>query len=468
MRRILSLASVLLLFGFVSAQEKPEEKKIKGVADAVKPPFKFNPSIGAGIGVTRFFGDVQDVHASAMHRLGNRMAYDFTFKTNISRCLNLNLNALFGKISGNENEFNLHRNFESKVFSLGLNLEYNFNHFYQNRKRKPVITPFISAGVYYADYNPRSDLYSSGGDAYYYWTDGNIHNKPQGSDNAQLIDRDYTYETYLAQKPVTAIAFPVAGGLDLHLGDRFSFRLSSSYFFVLNDKVDNVNDGSFSKRQDGYLYNSISVFFHFMQPEKIPGYDNPVYFIDFNALDEEDDDNDGVNDMDDYCPRTPASSKVNERGCPLDIDRDGIADYLDKEPNTRPGSIVDIDGVTINYDKIAENVSNDGGLERSMVNEDYVNSSKSGPSNYTVHVATIGKNSTPQEMFKLAQLEGLIQTPKDSMTIFTIGNFSNFEEAEKKQNELISEGYNEAFAAKRTEMEMIVLRYLVPMIQILN
>lgn len=461
MRRILSLAFILSLCSFAVAQEKAEEKKIKATSDiVVRQPYRFNPSIGAGIGVTRFFGDIEDVNPANINRIGNRLAYDFTFKANLSHCLNLSMNTVFGKISGNENEHRLHRNFESKVFSLGLNLEYNFNHFYQKRKKKAHVTPFVSAGVYYADYNPRSDVYSSNGNLYYYWDDGNIHDMPQdalNSGNAQLLDRDYDYETFLTEKPVASVAFPVAGGLDFHLSDRFSFRLNASYFFVLNDKVDNFNDGTFSERNDGYYYNSLSVFFHFMKPDKIQGFDPPIYFVDFDALDEEDSDNDGVVDINDNCPNTPSASKVNVFGCPLDIDRDGIADYLDKEPNSRPGSIVDINGVTINYDKVAENNLEVGGLERSLVTDEYVNAPKTGASNYTVHVATVDKNTSPEQIFKLTKLEGLIQTPKDTLTIFTLGNFSDFKEAEKKQNELLAAGYNEAFAAKRSVMDMIAI-----------
>ena len=41
-----------------------------------------------------------------------------------------------------------------------------------------------------------------------------------------------------------------------------------------------------------------------------------------------------IPDNDDYCPNTPIGTKVDNNGCPLDNDKDGIADYLDKEKNT--------------------------------------------------------------------------------------------------------------------------------------
>jgi OOP family OmpA-OmpF porin len=47
----------------------------------------------------------------------------------------------------------------------------------------------------------------------------------------------------------------------------------------------------------------------------------------------------------DYCPTTtPAGAKVDDWGCPLDSDKDGVPDYLDKCPGTPAGVKVDKDG----------------------------------------------------------------------------------------------------------------------------
>ena len=55
--------------------------------------------------------------------------------------------------------------------------------------------------------------------------------------------------------------------------------------------------------------------------------------------------------MDDYCPKTPIGVHVDENGCPLDNDKDGIANYLDQQKNTPKGSIVDENGVRLTVDK---------------------------------------------------------------------------------------------------------------------
>ena len=55
-------------------------------------------------------------------------------------------------------------------------------------------------------------------------------------------------------------------------------------------------------------------------------------------------DGDGVPDYRDKCPNTPKGVRVDSDGCPLDSDGDGVPDYLDKCPNTPKGVKVDANG----------------------------------------------------------------------------------------------------------------------------
>ena len=54
-------------------------------------------------------------------------------------------------------------------------------------------------------------------------------------------------------------------------------------------------------------------------------------------------DNDGVDNVDDLCPDTPANTPVNADGCP-DADQDGVADTDDQCPDTPANTAVDADG----------------------------------------------------------------------------------------------------------------------------
>jgi OOP family OmpA-OmpF porin len=64
-----------------------------------------------------------------------------------------------------------------------------------------------------------------------------------------------------------------------------------------------------------------------------------------------DSDKDGIYDSIDKCPNTPSGVNVNEEGCPLDSDKDGVYDYLDKCENTPLEVGVDEEGCPIDSDK---------------------------------------------------------------------------------------------------------------------
>ncbi len=64
-------------------------------------------------------------------------------------------------------------------------------------------------------------------------------------------------------------------------------------------------------------------------------------------FDPTDTDGDGVIDMFDQEPNTPAGAKVDTHGVALDSDGDGIPDYKDKEPFSPPGYKVDANGVAM-------------------------------------------------------------------------------------------------------------------------
>jgi opacity protein-like surface antigen len=61
-------------------------------------------------------------------------------------------------------------------------------------------------------------------------------------------------------------------------------------------------------------------------------------------------DNDGISDLKDKCPDTPAGVKVDSVGCAVDSDGDGVADYLDKCLDTPIGVSVDSVGCPVDTD----------------------------------------------------------------------------------------------------------------------
>ena len=68
-----------------------------------------------------------------------------------------------------------------------------------------------------------------------------------------------------------------------------------------------------------------------------------------------DSDGDGVTDSQDQCPNTPMGVKVDPKGCPVDSDMDGVADYMDKCPGTPAGVKVDAVGCPADIDTDSDN-----------------------------------------------------------------------------------------------------------------
>ena len=66
-----------------------------------------------------------------------------------------------------------------------------------------------------------------------------------------------------------------------------------------------------------------------------------------------DSDKDGVPDSIDRCPVTPANQTVDQYGCTLDADRDGVADALDRCWDTPLNTAVDGNGCSVETGAVA-------------------------------------------------------------------------------------------------------------------
>lgn len=105
-------------------------------------------------------------------------------------------------------------------------------------------------------------------------------------------------------------ATPTTGfGINFKLGPVVNLNIQETFMFSNRDRRDGVNQG----KNDEFLFHSAG--------------------LTFNLGKKKDADNDGVADRLDKCPNTPAMVAVDKAGCPLDKDADGVADYLDTCPD---------------------------------------------------------------------------------------------------------------------------------------
>ncbi len=310
-------------------------------------------SVGGGIGVLSFMGDLSK---------DNKLTKYTNIKTGIAlsaekrfgSVFGAQLNGMFGSIAYNEisRDVTKNRNFESSLFTVSLNAMVNLDNDVI-LKRNSTFSPYFGLGVGMTKFDPFGDQKDANGTTYHFWEDGSIRDQAEGSSgasSANIIFRDYSYETQLVDSVTnykrSALFIPLTFGLKWKFSPKVQARIYASYNLVQSDWMDNVAENN---NNDKFLYTAFSIHYTIKKkdPDKISYRD-----IDIKAMDNSDSDGDGVKDINDYCQGTPKGIKVTEKGCPLDSDNDGIADYLDKEPKSEAGALVDENGVTLSDDMI--------------------------------------------------------------------------------------------------------------------
>ncbi|MEZ5172986.1 MAG: hypothetical protein R2850_05650 [Bacteroidia bacterium] len=234
-------------------------------------------------------------------------------------------------------------NFSSSFVCTGLNVQWRILR--DDRK----LSPFIGAGYNMMFYNVNSDFRNSAGSEYHLWTDGSIRNLeelPQNVDDAVIIQRDYKYETRVVSNQNMTV-YPLFAGLSGPLTDKIQLNVTYSLLFIQGDNLDN------SVTTKGWdRMSSISVGlswtippkrkYIYKQPDNAPIID--YNSVDFEAIDAQDEDDDGVPDLIDRCYGTPKGAPVNEFGCTTDSDGDGIPDFVDVQPDSPENVRVHNDG----------------------------------------------------------------------------------------------------------------------------
>ena len=337
----------------------------------------YKPTIGFGYGVMNFFGEVHNNNRSPV---SGSPAYKLNIATFLDgkHMFKTNFYIIMGTLTGNERSVSdtaRNWNFKSDIFTIGLNVHYDFGHFIKYTE-KNFVRPFVSIGIENFQFNSKTDIfYNVEGSAtnykYNYWNDGTIRNVPQNSLlPSTIINRDYKYETDLrgldrnglGSYSQNTFAIPFEIGLDFKISERVNLRLADSWHYTFTDNIDDVSSAGKVRKgnsfNDVFRYTYFSLHLDLFSDAKeiilrnmvadVTNYDYTMFA---------DEDNDNVKDLIDRCPGTPAGVVVDSLGCPVDGDKDGVPDYLDKESNTPPGALVDENGVQIQVDDYGAKLS---------------------------------------------------------------------------------------------------------------
>ncbi len=338
-------------------------------------------------------GDISD-NVSTFTYTNWRMGYNFRIEHRTWSALGFAINGLYGKVAENERSPARNLNFQSTIMQGEVDIMiYLDNNLIINRASR--WSPYLFGGVGYMSFDPRTNLTNADKKPYYYWDDGTIRTEAEyitvngvqvkdenaighitpGTPEYNLTSLDDTYETKIdntsdtESKKITktGLTIPIGLGLRYKLSDKFDVCASGTYYMTMTDQLDGLKGKS---GNDAFIYTSLSFAWNIgiSSPKPAPSiYDD----IDFDALDNEDDDGDGITNNEDWCAGTPSGVPVDANGCPYDNDHDGVADYKDDEPNSAAGAIVDAKGVSIGEDSYDDLGNDTLGTPRNLVLESH-------------------------------------------------------------------------------------------------
>ena len=415
LQKISVLIFILISSVFVFAQKGNYERESS---------MPFQPMFSFGTAYYSFQGDIMGPNTNAL--LGN-MGYRAGMRLNISKIVDASL--LFSNASFFEE--NDDASFKSNVDAIGLHLGYTLNSIFKQSR----ISPYLNAGIQSLSFQTLKANFKS--------------------------DRE------------SAIAIPLGLGFRLNISERIDLDATVNYTIAMGD-IDKSVEGN----SDKFMSANFTIHYDLFTPKPtVETYFDDSYYADvnFKAMDIEDEDGDLIADVDDYCPKTPLGVKVNQFGCPLDRDNDGIADYIDQENNTRKGAVVDEKGVQLTDEKYYSMYSDYQAASREYAN--FYNENEIKRENYkTVDEYLIAKanafnkaynqgvdsdntvkelrykvkvgafsSGVPANMYNkylsLADLESISQD--NGVVIYAVGTYNTLDDALARGYELEAKGFNE-------------------------
>ena len=297
----------------------------------------FKPMVSIGIGSLSFLGDIGDSVDGKLRRYPFQSlvpTYTLRLVNPINEFLDLSFYVMFGRTSIKENDRRpLISNpliFNTEIRSGGVTVNYNFS---QLLKKGHIVEPYIHLGLESIEYLSTIDTVTTGG-------------KPNFSADIDFLSPDDT-------KNKVAFGIPLEIGAHVHVGNRIKFRVGTAMHFTSSNLIDGINENGTnyvgSKRNDNLLFTHIAIVYDFNSEKKKP-YDPMMDDVAMNLLlqDTIDSDEDGIVDHVDFCAKTPPNTMVDQYGCPLDDDLDGVTNSFDLELLSMEGAIVNNQGSTMN------------------------------------------------------------------------------------------------------------------------
>lgn len=358
-------------------------------------PFPPKPSnqweVGVNVGAFNVFGDVPSRSLFTAKKPTDALGFGFTVRKSLGYVFSARFQFLHGTASGLDYRYApatnpVYRNYYPggrvyhayrttyNEFSLQLVAATNNIRFHKG-KNSFSLYGLIGGGI--AMYNPKLNLRDADGVTTYdakfaaiNATHGNVTYKDRKAvQNALEAAMDDTYETdayrdsHSGSGNINMVPVLTAGvGFQFRLGKTVTLQFENKVTMPFRDGLDGVilqGNGSMTSDKDLVNYTSLGLNFNIGNKKTNVA---PLWWVNpldhaYNELSSPrhmklpeptiaDSDGDGIADMFDKCPGTPAGVAVDSRGCPLDTDGDGVPDYKDKQLITPTEcQPVDADGV---------------------------------------------------------------------------------------------------------------------------
>lgn len=443
---IFSFLAVSLLFA-LSANGQMDSTKIS-------PAKLFRPSLSLNTGMIGYFGDVGKLDGLSRSPSLN-FGQSISLISPLSEEFSIRAFALFGKVTEEERIQNGNANFSTSILMGGLSVSYNFGHLLPEDR---WIEPYFGVGISTFEFNSKADLTDANGNTYHYWSDGTIRNLPESApdkSSAILLERDYSYESDLratgeeglpyAQRGLT---LPLSAGANLKINDFFTLNMGTEFHISFTDDIDHISEGG-RNGNDHFLYSSVGLMYNLHhKKKKRNGIESEM---EFEGLDFEDEDADGIADILDQCPFTAKGIAIDEYGCPIDSDNDGVADYLDEEPFSEEGVAVNLEGVALSdveiqniYLTYKDSIGNLSYLKSKKATADYEGNSirmRDRKKGYRVNIQDTD-HLNPEDIARLLSVSDFkTDSDGEGNSIYYVGDFPTLEEAISRNMQLSGMDY---------------------------
>jgi OmpA-OmpF porin, OOP family len=327
---------------------------------------------GGGISLRKSLGYTFSLRGDFMY--GRTYGQDYIPYANVTRATNelQNLSNTAGKGYFEANPFVF--NNQTTYTSFGLQALYSFTNI-KFHSTAPKLGLYGIAGIGGYTVNVAYDAMDANGAIYDYVTliGQDVLNYQNGTtERSEFLKtvrdkvtsvQDGDYETEAAKLMIGLdevklnLSVQLGAGLAYRLSDRISIAVEPQIHLTANDyldgrKYEKIGVASASSDIPFYLPVRVGVHLGDVKKKSIPLWwvnplDAPMEAIKTNlakrSADEmlADKDNDGVPNLVDKEPDTPAGAEVDTRGVTLDSDKDGLPNHLDKEPYSPVGYTID-------------------------------------------------------------------------------------------------------------------------------